>query len=86
MVWFVFLNPTLTFGDNIMLNLSSEKNNSVAIKTIAEGTCVHTFLINIRQKMIVIARLEFELDYYYVTVQHISLYTTRTPSPLITLR
>ena len=40
---------------------------------------VHTITKGIRLQVNVIARLEFELTHYNVTVSHNSHYTTRTP-------
>ena len=40
---------------------------------------VHSFHGGISPKMNVIARLEIELAYYDVTVQHVSHYTNRAP-------
>ena len=42
--------------------------------------CVYTFLKCGSQKLNVIVRLEFELGYYNVTVQHVSRYVTGFPT------
>ena len=42
---------------------------------------VHTVLKCISLEVNVIARLEFELAYYDLTVQHVNHYSTRTPLP-----
>ena len=43
---------------------------------------VHAFLKSISPKMIIIARLEFELLYIIVTVQHIRYNVMGTPEKL----
>ena len=39
---------------------------------------VHTFFKSISPKVNITARLEFELTYYDVTIQHVSNYATGT--------
>ena len=45
-----------------------------------EDKVFHSFPNGISPKVNVIARLEFELAYYVVTVQHFSHYTMKTSS------
>ena len=56
-------------------------NSSDTVKPTARGnTEVHAFSKDISLKMNFMALVEFEHAYYFVTIEHASLYTTKTSS------
>ena len=65
-----------------MPNPSLLKDSSGTFQPILKGISVHAFVNSISPKVNAIVRLESELAYYDVAIQHLSHNTRKTPSPL----